>query len=429
MKKTQLLFAGLILLLFMLPTKSHAQTIPIDSLESKESSLLNTDYQDELNEILMRMPNVTIGKGISFQPQNKSFKLTMRIRMQNMVNIGFDQSFKAQDIEAQVKRLRLRFDGYIYSPKLTYSVQLGFTPYDTRALPNGNTNIVRDAMVYFVPNSTWNIGFGQTKLRTTRARINSSSALQFVDRSIVNSEFNIDRDFGFFGEFNQRLFKNFELAAKASVTTGEGRNWGNSKGTGLSYTGRLELFPLGRFKAKGDVMEGDYEREETPKILLAGAYNYNDRAMRVQGSNGSLLQNDQRRNLSTYWVDFIFKYQGFSFNADWMGRLTSGSPLIQSADGTVGQYILAGSGINVQTSYIFPKDWEIALRNSIILPDTEVQPYTNYRYYNQSTLGVTKYIIDHRLKAQIDLSYNHKEQFTPSSYNRWQVRFQVELGF
>ncbi len=416
-----------ILLLFIFPLESYATVS--DSIKSKTSNFLNPDYPEELNEMLMHMPNIEVGKGISFQSKNKSFKLTMRIRMQNLVSVGFNQSFCAQEVDAEVKRLRLRFDGYIYSPKLTYSVQLGFTPYDTKSLPNGNTNIVRDAIVYFVPNATWNIGFGQTKLRTTRARLNSSSALQFVDRSIVNSEFNIDRDFGFFGEFNQRLFKNFDLAAKASVTTGEGRNWGNSKGTGLSYTGRLELFPLGRFSAKGDVIEGDYEREAKPKMLLAGAYNYNDRAMRTQGSNGNLLLENQHRNLSTYWVDFIFKYRGFAFYTEWMGRLTSGSPLIQSPAGEVKQYIFAGSGINAQTSYLFPKNWEVALRNSTLFPDKEVQPYANYRYYNQSTIGVTKYIIDHRLKAQLDFSYNYKEQFIPSQYDRWQLRFQVELGF
>ena len=49
-----------------------------------------------------------------------------------------------------MKRLRLRFDGYIFSPKLLYSIQLGFTPYDSKDLPNGNVNIVRDAMVYYM---------------------------------------------------------------------------------------------------------------------------------------------------------------------------------------------------------------------------------------------------------------------------------------
>ena len=219
-----------------------------------------------------------------------------------------------------------------------------------------------------------------------------------------------------------------DLAAKASITTGEGRNWGNNKGSGLAYPGRIELFPLGRFTGKGDAMEGDYEREQTPKILLAGAYSYNDRALRAQGSNGDKLLFDQTRNLSSYFVDFIFKYQGFAFYTDFMGRISSSSPLIKSGE-NVEQYVLTGMGLNVQASYLFRSNWEIALRNSTIMPDKEVQPYANYRSHNQSTFGVTKYLIDHRLKVQADLSYNYKNEFVDSDYNRWQLRFQIELGF
>ncbi len=412
-------------MLLMLPLSLKGETGERDSLGIETAE---PDYAGELEKIRMHMPDIEVGNGISFQPKNKSYKLTMRIRMQNLVDIDFNDKFEAQDIDARVKRLRLRFDGYIYTPKLTYLVQLGFSPYDMKTLPNGNPNIVRDAMVYYVPNSTWNIGFGQTKIRANRARINSSSALQFVDRSIVNSEFNLDRDFGIFGEYNQHLFASFDLAAKASVTTGEGRNWGNNKGSGLAYTGRIELFPLGRFTGKGDAMEGDYEREQTPKILLAGAYSYNDRALRAQGSNGDKLLFDQTRNLSSYFVDFIFKYQGFAFYTDFMGRISSSSPLIKS-EGKVEQYVLTGMGLNVQASYLFPSNWEIALRYSSIIPDKEVQPYANYRNHNQSTFGVTKYLIDHRLKVQTDLSYNYKDEFTPTQYNRWQLRFQIELGF
>ena len=141
---------------------------------------------------------IEIGKGITFRPKNDWFELTMRFRMQNMVGLSFDKDFTLTKTDAQVKRLRLRFDGHIYSPKLVYSIQLGFTSYDTEPLPNGNMNIVRDAIVYYVPSPKWNIGFGQTKIKANRARTNSSSALQFIDRSIVNSEFNLDRGFGFF---------------------------------------------------------------------------------------------------------------------------------------------------------------------------------------------------------------------------------------
>ena len=174
--------------------------VPAAQKRNLRTEIIAADSTGELLAQLRNMPNIEIGKGITFRPKNDWFELTMRFRMQNLLALSFDDDFTLTKTEARVKRLRLRFDGYIYSPKLVYSVQLGFTSYDTEPLPGGDMNIVRDAIVYYVPNATWNIGFGQTKIKANRARINSSSALQFVDRSIVNSEFNLDRDFGFFGD-------------------------------------------------------------------------------------------------------------------------------------------------------------------------------------------------------------------------------------
>ena len=171
-------------------------------------------------------------------------------------------------------------------------------------------------------------------------------------------------------------------------------------------------------------MEGDYEREQTPKILLAGAYSYNDRALRAQGSNGDKLLFDQTRNLSSYFVDFIFKYQGFAFYTDFMGR-TSSAPLF---DTDRNAFIYDGCGLNLQTSYLFNGKWEIALRNSTLFPDSRVQPLAGYRNWNQTTIGVTRYIIGHSLKVQADASYNHRSESATPDYNRWEIRFQLELG-
>ena len=64
-----------------------------------------------------------------------------------------------------------------------------------------------------------------------------------------------------------------------------------------------------------------------------------------------------------------------------------------------------------------------------MLPDEAVQPLLGYRTWNQTTLGITRYIIGHSLKVQMDLSYNTREQFTASPLDdRWSFRFQVELG-
>ena len=285
-------------------------------------------------------------------------------------------------------------------------------------------NIVRDAIVYYVPSAKWNIGFGQTKIKTNRARINSSSALQFVDRSIVNSEFNLDRDFGFFGEYNLDRKSGFDLSAKGSVTLGEGRNWGSSSNGGMAYTGRLELYPLGRFSAKGDLLEGDFDFEERPRILIAGAYSYNHKASRLKGQRGAIMPDDATRNIGSYFADFILKYRGFAFYTDYMGR-TCDEPLF---DGDRNAFVYSGQGLNIQASYLFRNKWEVALRNSTLFPEEKVQPLAGYRNWNQTTLGVTRYIIGHSLKVQADMSYNTRSRSADPNYNRWEIRFQLELG-
>ena len=396
------------------------------TLENIENFLDDIDGgKVEILHRLDNMPNIEVGKGVTFRPKNESYEMTIRFRMQNMVGLSFNDRFSLTETEAQVKRLRLRFDGYLFSPKFVYSIQLGFTGYDADPLPDGDMNIVRDAIIYYIPNSSWNIGFGQTKIKASRARVNSSSALQFVDRSIVNSEFTVDRDFGLFGEYNfGKVESPFALSAKASVTLGEGRNWNVSDIGGFAYTGRLELYPMGRFHSNGELMEGDIYYEQTPKLVIGGSYSFNHNALRVQGQKGDLLPDGEHRNIGSYFADIVFKYRGFGLVADYMGRLVHDAPGNAAAD----YYIYTGSGLNVQASYLFDRKWEVALRNSTMFPDASVQPLVGYGKWNQSTLGITRYIIGHSLKVQLDVSYNHMTAPVNPAYDRWGIRFQVELG-
>lgn len=396
------------------------------SAEKIEAFLADSiDHRQEILERLMNMPNIEVGKGITFRPKNNSYEMTLRFRMQNMAGLEFNDRFALTQAEAQVKRLRLRFDGYIFSPQFIYSIQLGFSSYDSEMIPNGNMNLIRDAIVYYVPNPSWNIGFGQTKVKANRARVNSSSALQFVDRSIVNSEFGGDRDFGFFGEYYYGEYDSFALAAKASVTLGEGRNWNTSDmaAGGLAYTGRLELYPLGRLHGKGEYIEGDIEYEETPKLMIGLAYTFNNKARRTQGWKGSILDGGETRDIGSYYADLILKYRGFALAADYLGRYTAQPAVLQN-----GQYIYTGSGLNIQGSYLFDRKWELALRSSTMFPETEIQPLVGYSLWNQSTIGLTRYIIGHSLKVQLDISYNCLKDAISAPSDRWGVRFQVELG-
>lgn len=389
-----------------------------------------TIYSDaEVTELLRNMPNVEVGKGITLQSKDNRYKMNMRLRLQGLVGVTLNDDWSESKTEACIKRLHLRFDGHVFTPKVAYSIQLGYTPYDAKDLPDGGINILRDAMIYYVPSSSLNFGFGQTKLRGGRANINSSSALQFVDRSIVNSQFSIDRDFGIFGEFHNKFGKNFNYAIKASITTGDGRNFTVAKNSGLAYTARVELYPLGKFNGKGEVSEGDFYRETTPKLALGGAFSYNDRAGRVQGQKGSLLFEDNRRSLQSWFADLIFKYQGFAFYTDLMGRICN-DPVVTNEAGEVKQHVYTGWGVNVQASYMFRKNWEVALRHSSLLPDAGTAEYEGYKSKNQATIAVSKYFLGHNLKVHADFSYNYATGATADylGNERWQARLSVDVG-
>lgn len=385
---------------------------------------IRVSESNELIEQLKNMPFIEVGKGVSFQARNKTFGMTMRARMQSLLEFDLDEDFHHTMTDAEVKRIRLNFEGYVLSPKLLYSIQLGFAPNDMKTAPNGNSNVVRNAILFYKPNSHWNFGVGQAKIKANRAHSTSSSALEFVDRSIVDGQFQLDRDFGFFAESYYTLAASFGVAAKASITMGEGRNWGKSSSqSGFAYTGRLELFPLGSFKGKGEAFEGDYEHEEHPKLMLGGAFSYNDKATRLNGQTGDFLPNGETRSLKSYFADVVFKYRGFAFAADFMGRACS-QPLFPNEPETT---IFVGKGVNVQASYMLPKHWSLALRNATLFADEKIRPAVGYKQFNQTTLGITKYLMGHNFKVQADASYNHRTEAI-TGYDRWQFRFVLEVG-
>ena len=170
-------------------------------------------------------------------------------------------------------------------------------------------------------------------------------------------------------------------------------------------------------------------REKSPKLSLAGAFSYNDRAGRLQGQKGTLLDGDNRRSLQSWFADLIFKYQGFAFYTDVMGRLCS-NPEILDKDGNITQRVYTGLGINLQASYIFNYDWEVALRHSSLLPDAGTAQYEGYTTRNQATIALTKYFIGHNLKIHADFSYNYATGATQGylANQRWQAQLSVDVG-
>src|SRR5690606_18954440 len=229
-------------------------------------------------------------KGIQYMSNDSLFYTNFRFRMQN--RLGFNNVLDNEHndkFDARIRRLRLRMDGYIYTPKISYSIQLAFTRSDQDFDDTGIANIVRDAVIFYNFSDDFYISFGQNKLPGNRQRVNSSGQLQFADRSLVNSNFTLDRDFGVSFNLSKQIGE-IPINAKAAISTGEGRA-ASGTDNGLAYTGRVEFLPFGNFTNDGDYSEGDIEREETPKLSIGGGYSYNDRTTREGGQLGRFVKN------------------------------------------------------------------------------------------------------------------------------------------
>lgn len=369
-------------------------------------------------------PYFTFGKGLGIISPDSLYLLNIRFRMQNRAAFKTESSsdFSIDQVEARVRRLRLRFDGYIYNPRLTYLIQLSFTRADMDFDDTGFPNIVRDAMVIYSVNNHFAIGLGQTKLPGNRQRVNSSGDLQLADRSIVNSTFNIDRDFGFQMYYNNYIGK-FYYVLRGSISTGEGRNIVSSD-RGLDYTGRVELLPFGPFTNGGDYFEGDLAREQKPKVSVGVTGSKNENTTRTGGQTGRFLY--APRDMSTLMADLLIKYRGWALACEWLER-NSPDPITTSAEGDV-RYIYTGFGQNYQASYLFRNNYEIVGRYSQVTPFEKIQTLDDQT--TQYTLGANKYIRGHRVKLQTDVTLEKGKWLEGATLNAdsWIVRFQIEVG-
>lgn len=370
------------------------------------------------------IPYFSYGKGLGITSPDSLFMLNIRFRMQNRLGLISEagSNMSIDEVEARVRRLRLRFDGFIYTPKLNYVIQLAFTRADMDYDDTGFPNIVRDAMVQYAVNKHFSVGFGQTKLPGNRQRINSSGDLQLPDRSIVNATFNIDRDFGIQLYYNNSIRALYYIL-RGAISSGDGRNI-TASGRGLAYTGRVELQPLGKFTNGGDYFEGDLAREPKPKVAFGVAYSNNEDAVRSGGQLGKYLYDP--RDIGTGIVDFLFKHNGWSFAAEYIQRNAT-NPVTMNVEGDV-RFVYVGHGQNFQGGYLFRNNFEIVGRYSKVRPDSEIQTLTQMK--QQYAMGATKYIRGHRLKIQSDLTYEDNTWLSGPNQDQdyWMWRFQIEIG-
>ena len=385
---------------------------------------LTTTYSQEINA-------PKFGKGLfNLVGQDSTWTMKVGLRAQLLGSSTWEEN-NGNEISFLTRRSRLKFDGYAYSPKLKYKIELGLSNRDLSGASQYTSNAPRyilDAVLQWNFYQNFELWFGQTKLPGNRERVISSGNLQQVDRSLLNSRFTIDRDFGFQLRHHFNLTNTFVVKEIFSLAQGEGRNITTGNLGGHQYTGRIELLPFGDFASKGDYTGGDLKREKKPKLAIGFSYDHNNNAVKTRSNQGSYMTIDGvedayfETNINTVFLDAMFKYNGISLMAEYSDR-TASDAFAKNSDGSLsGDEVQVGKGLNLQMGYLFNNDIELSGRYTHIELDKSI---TGKNPESQYTLGLSKYIVGHKLKVQTDISHLEIE----GSNNKLMFRLQVDFHF
>jgi len=369
--------------------------------------LINSIFAQEISD-------TKFGKGvINFIAKDSSFSVKFAPRIQSRYQSQWDYSgedYDEAELNFLVRRARLKFGGFAFTPKLKYKIELGLSNRDLSGASVYNRNTPRyilDAVVMWNFHENFELWAGQTKLPGNIERVVSSANLQLIDRSILNSKFNIDRDMGVQLRHKIKLGGNWITREKFSVSQGEGRNITEGNIGGLQYTSRLELLPFGEFSSNGDYSQGDLKREKTIKAMFGFTYDINKNAVKNRSNMGSYMTRLDggffETDITTVFLDGVIKYYGFAITGEYANRNADTIEALE-ADGTTktGAVVGAGSAFNFQGSYLFKNNVEMTIRYTKV----DFQEVTRLSDLKQITYGISKYVMGHSLKIQADLSFS-----------------------
>lgn len=384
----------------------------------------------ELNAQEISAPK--FGKGLmNISGKDSTWSMNFSARVQYLTSTTWQEeggSYGGPESNSLIRRSRLKFKGFAYDPKLTYKIELALSNRDISGgsfFTSDAPRIILDAVVIWNFYKNWSIQFGQTKLPGNIERVISSAKLALVDRSLLNSKFNIDRDFGLQLKNKFNLSEKFIVKETFAISQGEGRNVSKGNIGGHQYTVRIDLYPFGDFKNGGDYEGDDLRREQSPKLLFGAAYDYNNNAVKTRSNMGSYMETDYgffETDIKTFFINSHFKFKGFSFMGEYAKRNTD-NVLSKNSDGSLtGDVVNVGSSISLQAGYLLPSDLALTGRYTNINFDKIV---TENNYINQYTLGLSKYFEKHKLKIQTDMSYEN------SLYSKDKIfyRLQFEIHF
>jgi len=272
----------------------------------------------------------------------------------------------------RIRRAKFKIDGWFYRKELQYELQLNWP--DASGTPTGR--FLEDANINWdvSKKKTFQVKFGQFKVPFGRQELTSSGSQQFVDRTDVSNRSARGRETGLqvWG-----LLPGGKLEWRVGAFNGNGRTQTANDNDKYQYNARIQFAPSGDPK----LSESDFDSSSKPLWAIAAGFESNNKF------NTTTAVDTKDR---IFAGDFIFKYKGFSTQAEYFQKQATPETGAKFDD----------KGWYMQAAYLIDsrRHWELAGRYGKIDPSdlksgddrTELGGALSY-YYNK-----------HNLKVQVD---------------------------
>ncbi len=309
--------------------------------------------------------------GLELGSKKGAFSARANIRAQLRFTSPFESAPREEsdlmrpgESDLSIPRARFKMEGHIAVPWIQYKYE--------HSLVGGNLLDLR-----FDVGPEWmQLRFGQWKADYGRERMDSSGKQQFVDRSIVNREFTIDRQKGV--ELTGRLAKGSAIDSQYFVGIFTGQGLGifrkrlvaaDADDGSLMWLARYQWNALG---GGVSLSQSDLEREANPRLSLAVAATGNRSSYTQFSSNGGgQLDGFEagapgQYSLRQYMTEAAFKQQGFSFQNEFhWKRVRDNVNAIETR--MRGSYVQAGYFFHEIFRKV-PRQFEVAGRYAFVDP-------------------------------------------------------------
>ena len=377
-------FALLSALMLLAPVASQAATLEDLLVEKGVISRGEAQAASSANS------KVYWNKGTKIDFPDNGFTVGIATFMQTRYQFtdNDEDSGKVNTSSFSVDKARLIVSGSALNNEFSYKIEGDFV--GTSDSTGTKSPDLRDAYLAWNACDNLEVKMGQFKTFLGRQNVNSDSAIQFADRSLVSNYFSMDRQNG--------AAANFKLAEgtvllSAGVFNGQsdGERGRNKPGVDTKHTGMISARwnPVGKMNA---YEEGDVDWTDDMALSFGGVYAFADANQDLTDA-GAEDTSDNRIS-----VDANMKYQGWSAHAELFNQSFEG-------DQAGNDDQVEPTGFYAQLGYfVDPKTVELAARYGYLdCDDGKAKGIcAGMDNVNEVAAGVNYYWWKHHLKAQVN---------------------------